>query len=368
MSALGFEIVARDPASGARAGLLHTAHGAIPTPAFAPVATQGAVKGLAPEALEALGVPLLMTNAYHLAVRPGGDVVAHLGGLHSISGWRGPIMTDSGGYQVFSLAARRKVDADGVSFRSHVDGALHRFTPESVMALHAQLGGDLVMPLDVCTGDPADRQVAERDVETTVRWAQRARSAEQRADQLLYGIVQGGTFDDLRTECARAIASLGFEAYAVGGVSVGEPKPAMARAVATVVRALPDAAPRHLLGVGEPDDIASGISMGIDTFDCVVPTRWARHGAAMIAGGRLNVRNAAFARDPAPLDPACGCPTCKRFSRGALRHLILAREILGLQLLTVHNVHFVHRLVTVAREAILRAADAEARRDEQEEQ
>ncbi len=352
MSAIRFQIVAHDATSAARAGELHTAHGVVFTPAFAPVATQGAVKAMAPADLAALGVEVLMSNAYHLAMRPGADTVAALGGLHALAAWPGPLMTDSGGYQVFSLANRRHVDENGVTFRSHVDGAVHRFTPESVMALQATLGADLIMPLDVCTGYPVDRATAEKELAVTLAWAGRSLAAHTRADQALYGIVQGSVFPDLRSEAARAVARLGFEAYAVGGVSVGEPKAAMLAALDATVPELPAGAPRHLLGVGNPEDLVAAVARGIDTFDCVMPTRVARNAGALTMGGRINLRNAEFARDTGPIEAGCECQACRTFSRGAVRHLVKAGEILGLHLLTVHNLHFTLGLLRQARLAL----------------
>lgn len=353
MSAVSFEVVCRDTESRARAGLLATPHGDIPTPAFAPVATQATVKSMPPTALEAMGVRLLMSNAYHLAMRPGVDVVRDLGGLHRLAGWDGPMMTDSGGYQVFSLTGLRDVDDDGVSFRSHVDGTLHRFTPERVIDVQEALGADLIMPLDVCTGYPATREQAELDVKRTADWAERALRAHGRHGQLLYGIVQGSVFDDLRVASADAVVRLGFRASAIGGVSVGESKDDMRAALDAVVPRLPDAAPRHLLGVGHPDDIVDAIARGMDTFDCVAPTRWARNGGAMTMSGRRNLRNARYARDEQPIEAGCPCLACARFSRGAIRHFVKSGEILGLQLLTMHNLSFVLHLTARARSAIL---------------
>lgn len=353
MPSLRFEILARDPASGARAGLLHTPHGVVPTPAFAPVGTQGAVKALSPADLTDLGVPVLMCNAYHLAMRPGAAQVQALGGLHRLSGWPGPLMTDSGGFQVFSLEGLRKVDDDGVTFRSHIDGDLHRFTPESVIAVQEQLGADLIMPLDLCTGYPAGRSAVEHDLDRTQRWLERALAARTRPDQALYGIVQGGTFADLRAAAARAVVGAGPDAYAIGGVSVGEPKAALMGAVVAALAELPEQAPRHLLGVGHPDDLVAGIAKGVDTFDCVMPTRIARNAGALTMAGRMNLRLAQYAGDTEPIDRGCECYACRHFSRGALRHFLKAGEILGIHLLTLHNLHFTLDLVRRARAAIL---------------
>lgn len=361
MPAFHFEIQARDPLSLARAGLLHTPHGAIPTPAFLPVGTQATVKGCPPEMLRQLGVAAVMSNAYHLALRPGAATVAALGGLHVLAGWDGPMMTDSGGFQVFSLAHRRKVDAGGVDFRSHLDGSLLRFTPESVMTLQADLGADLIMPLDVCSAGGANHESAAAEMRLTLAWAARARDAQRREDQLLYGIVQGAAHPDLRAESARATRALGFEAYAIGGLSVGESKASTLAALDAAVVELPDEAPRHLLGVGHPEDFVTGVLRGMDTFDCVMPTRVARTGGALTWDGRVNMRNAVHAQDPAPLDADCPCPTCRRFSRGAIRHFLKAGEMLGPMLLTVHNLHFMLRLIADLRQAILDGRLAELR-------
>lgn len=348
-----FEILARDPHSLARAGVLHTPHGPVPTPAFLPVGTQATVKGCTPTTLKRLGASIIMSNAYHLALRPGVETVQSLGGLHGLAGWDGPMMTDSGGFQVFSLAHLRTVDADGVSFRSHLDGSALRFTPESLMALQAGLGADLIMPLDVCSPGGAERSKAEADMRLTLAWAERAIAAQQRDDQLLYGIVQGAAHPDLRRESARATRALGFGAYAIGGLSVGESKDAMLGALDAAVVELPEAAPRHLLGVGHPEDFVSGVLRGMDSFDCVMPTRVARTGGALTWDGRLNMRNAVHAQDPAPLDADCDCPACRGFSRGAIRHFLKAGEMLGPMLLTAHNLRFMLRLMDDLRQAIL---------------
>jgi len=358
-----FEITDRDAGTRARAGVIHTAHGPLPTPAFAPVGTRGAVKALAPKDLLALGAGVIMSNAYHLAIRPGAETVAALGGLHRLAGWDGPMMTDSGGFQVFSLETKARVDDGGVTFRSHVDGSTHRFSPESVISLQEALGADLVMPLDVCTDYPVPRDVAEAEMRLTHAWAERARRAHTRADQALYGIVQGSVFDDLRAESARVIAGLGFPAFAIGGVSVGEPKAEMWAAVDAVIPHLPDAAPRHLLGVGYPEDLVEGVARGIDTFDCVMPTRIARNAGALTMDGRINLRNAIHARQPGPIAEDCGCYACRHFSRGALRHFTLAGEVLGLHLLTLHNLHFCLLLMRQIRAAIADGAFEVLRRE-----
>jgi queuine tRNA-ribosyltransferase len=363
MAPITFDIVARDPETYARAGVLRTTHGTIPTPAFAPVGTQGAVKAMSPRDLEEIGVTVVMANAYHLEMRPGSDVVSALGGLHGLSGWDGPLMADSGGFQVFSMAGRREIDSDGVTFRSHIDGAAHRFTPESVAELQESLGADLIMPLDVCTGFPVSRAQAAADARLTAEWARRALRSHSRDDQLLYGIVQGSVYGDLRAESAAMLADAGFRAFAVGGVSVGEPKAEMLCAIEASVPGLPEAAPRHLLGVGHPEDIVEAVARGMDTFDCVAPTRWARNAGAITMDGRINIRNAEHTSDVRPLQDGCMCYACRHFSRGAIRHLLKAGEILGLHLLTIHNLRFVLDLTARLRSAILDGTFASCRRD-----
>jgi queuine tRNA-ribosyltransferase len=353
MEAFRFEIAARDPGSRARAGTLHTLHGPVDTPAFAPVGTHGAVKSLTPRDLLEIGVEILMTNAYHLDARPGARTVRDLGGMHRFCGWDRPIMTDSGGFQVFSLSDRREVDDDGVTFRDPLDGQLRRSTPESVIQVQTDLGSDIIFPLDVCTPYPAHREQTIEDLERTHRWAERALKAFSGAGQALFGIVQGGTHPDLRSASATAIGRLGFSGFGIGGVSVGEPKGEMLNAVEIAVEALPESAPRHLLGVGYPEDFVAAVARGIDTFDCVMPTRIARNGAALTMKGRMNLRNAEFASDAGPIDPACECYACKTFTRGAIRHWLKSGEILPLQLLTMHNLHFMLTLARRTRAAIL---------------
>ncbi|MFQ5856105.1 MAG: tRNA guanosine(34) transglycosylase Tgt [Anaerolineae bacterium] len=349
-----FEIVARDPPSRARAGIIHTSHGDIPTPCFAPVGTQATVKALSPRDLREAGATLILANAYHLAMRPGAVLIAKMGGLHQFMGWDGPLLTDSGGYQVFSLADLRDIGDDGVRFRSHIDGTEHFFSPEHVIEIEEQLGADIIMPLDVCTAYGTDYEQTHREMELTHRWAERSRAAHSRPDQILYGIVQGGFFEDLRAESAEFITSLGFPGYAIGGLSVGESQTEMWTTLAATVSLLPDDRPRHLLGVGTVDDLIEGVAAGIDTFDCVYPTRLARNSGAMLRSGeRLNLRNTQFTEDPQPIDAACECYTCRQFSRAYIRHLIKANEILGLHLLTLHNVHTVIRLMGEVRTAIV---------------
>ncbi|HID87215.1 MAG TPA: tRNA guanosine(34) transglycosylase Tgt [Anaerolineae bacterium] len=348
-----FRILARCPHTRARAGVIRTPHGEIPTPVFAPVGTQGTVKTMAPRDLEELGASLILANTYHLYLRPGPETIAHLGGLHRFMGWSGPLMTDSGGFQVFSLEDLRAINEDGVRFRSHLDGSEHLLTPERVIEIQEALGADIIMPLDECTPYPSDHEHNRRALARTHRWAERCRAAQTRSDQALFGIVQGGIFADLRRESARFLASLDLPGYAIGGLSVGEPKALMHQMLEVTVPLLPEEKPCHLLGVGSPEDLFEGVARGVDIFDCVLPTRMARNGAVFTRKGRLNLRNAQYAEDPGPIEEGCGCYACQRFSRAYLRHLIKAREILGLHLTTLHNLHFTLSLMREIREAIL---------------
>ncbi|HEC33121.1 MAG TPA: tRNA guanosine(34) transglycosylase Tgt [Chloroflexi bacterium] len=339
-----FRLLATD--GRARAGLLATPHGDVPTPVFMPVGTQATVKAVSPRDLEELGATVVLSNTYHLYLRPGDGRIARLGGLHAFMAWSGPILTDSGGYQVFSLAQRRKVDADGVTFRSHIDGSEHRFTPEKVIAIQENLGADIITCLDECA-DPLDYEYNVQALARTHAWAERCRAAKTRPDQALFGIVQGGVFLDLREQSARFLTGLSFDGYAIGGLSVGETKEQMHAVLELLDSFLPADRPRYLMGVGTPGDLVECATRGVDMFDCVLPTRMARNGGALIRTGRLNLRNARFADDHAPIDPGCTCYTCTHFSRAYLRHLTLANEILGHYLLTLHNLHL---MLTVARE------------------
>ncbi len=350
---MSFEVTASDGA--ARAGILRTAHGEVPTPAFMPVGTKGTVKGVDPDELHALGARMILGNTYHLHFRPGDDVVAELGGLHAFMGWNGPILTDSGGFQVFSLRdTLLAVDDDGVTFRSVYDGSPERFTPEQAAAIQANLGSDVAMCLDVCrpAGVP-DRDLAEA-VRLTTAWARRQRDAPRAAGQLVFGITQGAAHPELRRRSIEQIVELGFDGFALGGLSVGEERPVLLDAVGWAAPLLPADRPRYFMGIGDPDGILDVIARGIDMFDCVLPTRTARTGSALTWEGRLNLRNARFARDPRPLDEECGCPACTRFSRAYLRHLVNQQELLGHRLLSVHNLRFLLDLTAGARAAIER--------------
>ena len=345
-----FSLLATD--GRARAGLLRTSHGEVPTPVFMPVGTRATVKAVSPRDLEGLGVGIVLANTYHLYLRPGDERIARLGGLHTFMGWDHPILTDSGGFQVFSLAGLRRIDADGVTFRSHIDGSEHRFTPEKAIGIQENLGADIIVCLDECapSGDYAYNVEA---LARTHAWAERCLAAKSRDDQALFGIVQGGVFAELRAQSARFLTALGFDGYAIGGLSVGETKEQMHAVLEVVDPLLPADLPRYLMGVGTPEDLVECVARGVDMFDCVLPTRMARNGGVLTRTGRLNIRNARFADDPAPLELGCSCYTCTHFSRAYLRHLTLAKEILGHHLLTLHNLHLMLTIAQEIREAVL---------------
>ncbi len=349
-AAFGFEVLAR--CGRARAGVLHTPHGDLLTPVFAPVGTQATVKAVTPAQLEEVGATLVLANTYHLYLRPGDAVVAEMGGLHTFMQWPRPMLTDSGGYQVFSLSAIRRVDDMGVTFKSHLDGSTHRLTPEDSIRIQQNLGADIVMALDECPA-PYNREVNQAAMRRTHAWAERCLGSHRRADQALFGIVQGGVFADLREESARFIGSLGFPGHAIGGLSVGETKPETYQMLEVVDRVLPEDRPRYLMGVGAPEDLVAGVARGVDIFDCVLPTRLARHHSAMTRGGRLNMLTAKFARDSSPIDAECGCYTCAHFSRAYVRHLIQSREILAATLLSIHNLTVLIDLMRDVRQSIL---------------
>jgi queuine tRNA-ribosyltransferase len=348
---LEFTLLGSDGGSRARVGRLTTPHGAVSTPCFAPVGTQGTVKALDPRDLRELGVELVLANAYHLHLRPGAQVVASLGGLHRFMGWDGPILTDSGGFQVFSLAERRKTDDDGVTFQSHIDGSEQVFTPEVAIEIQEALGADIIMCLDECT-EPTDRAHNEQALARTHAWAARCRAAQRRKDQALFGIVQGGIFADLRRQSAEYLTGLGFPGYAIGGLSVGETKEQMKAVLDITTRALPIDRLRYLMGVGSPEDLLEGVGQGIDLFDCVLPTRLARNGALFTRKGRINIRNARFEQDGTPVEDTCECSTCLHFSRAYLRHLFKAGELLGYRLASAHNLHFLLQLMREVRGSI----------------
>lgn len=350
--AIRFSLLEGGP-TGPRLGRLETRHGSFPTPVFMPVGTQATVKSVTPAELRQVGADIILSNTYHLYLRPGPEIIAAAGGLHGFMRWDGSLLTDSGGFQVFSLSALRELDDDGVTFRSHIDGSVHRFTPEKVIAVEEALGADIIMPLDDCPPHPAERSRIEAAVERTTRWLERAVAAKERDDQALFGIVQGGILADLRAESARAVTAMDLPGYAVGGLSVGETFEEMVSALAATVPLLPADRPRYLMGVGTPDYMVEAVAHGIDMFDCVMPTRMARNGTVFVPEGRLVLRNARYAGDLSPLDPDCDCLACAGgFSRAYLRHLIRAREVLGLRLTTIHNLRFMARFMEDLRASI----------------
>ena len=376
-----FEVGVTDKSTKARVGRLKTQHGTVETPAFMPVGTQGSVKAVSSRELHELKSQIVLGNTYHLFVRPGLDIIRHFGGLHQFMNWDGPILTDSGGYQIFSLAKLRKITEEGVHFQNHVDGTPAFVSPEIAMEIQATLGADIAMVLDECLPWPCQYEYAARSMELTARWARRCKEWQkvnaQRStpnvrrpsadsepmEQVLFGIVQGATFPDLRKESAMAAVEIGFDGYAIGGVSVGEPEGEMMRAVESSAPLLPDDKPRYAMGLGTPPQLLELIARGVDMFDCVLPTRLARNGTAFTATGTLNLKNAEFARDKNPIDSACACPACREYARGYIRHLIKAEEILGLRLITLHNLHFYLELMRQARIAIEGARFNEFRSD-----
>lgn len=352
MGSMHFEVTRAIPGLASRCGRLQTARGVVETPAFMPVGTLGAVKGIAPSELQALGFGLILNNAYHLYLRPGVSVVRELGGVHAFASWPGAILTDSGGFQVFSLAKIRKVSDEGVTFQSHLDGMLHHITPEQAIEIQAGLGADIIMAFDECVGLPAERADVEEAVERTAAWARRCQASHRREDQALFGIVQGGLEADLRRQAARDLVGLHFDGYALGGLSVGEDKPSMYRMLDVTVPELPLDKPRYLMGVGMPEDLVEGVARGVDLFDCVVPTRHGRTGWLFTHSGRVMIKQAQYARDPRPIDPDCRCSVCTTYSRAYLHHLFHAKEMLGLRLNTLHNLAYFASLMRAMREAI----------------
>src|SRR5512145_1822032 len=349
---VGFRIEARDPGSGARAGVVTTEHGEFRTPAFMPVGTAAAVKGMWPEQLRGIGYGCILSNTYHLYLRPGHELIRRLGGLHAFMGWDRSLLTDSGGYQVFSMRSLRTVSDEGVSFRSHVDGSLHFLSPELAVGIQEALGSDIRMALDECVAYPCDRREAAEAVRRTTAWAGRCLAGARREEGGMFGIVQGGMFPDLRRRSAEEIGALDFAGYAIGGVSVGEGKELQREAVAATAPLLPEDRPRYLMGVGTPEDILDAVSRGVDMFDCVMPTRNARNGMLFTSAGPLSIKQARNKDDDRPPDEACGCPTCRSFSRAYLRHLFLQKEMLAAMALTVHNLHYYARCMERIRRAI----------------
>ncbi len=354
---LRWEVLASD--GPARRGRLATPHGVVDTPAFMPVGTRATVRSLAPDDLQAAGAQLVLANTYHLLVRPGPELVRELGGLHRFMGWDGPILTDSGGFQVFSLAGIRRITEEGVEFRWPADGSTHFLSPERAIEVQQALGADIIHPLDECLVHGAGRAETERSLALTLRWARRSKAAHAgaaAARQALFGIVQGGAYPDLRGRAVDETVALGFDGYAIGGLAVGEPKGLMYELVALVAGRLPADRPRYLMGVGKPEDLVEAVARGVDLFDCVLPTRNARNGQCFTADGPVTIKNARYARDGGPLDPDCTCYTCRRFSRAYLRHLFVSEELLAYRLLSLHNVHFFLGLMAAMRRAIAEGA------------
>ncbi len=347
-----FSVKCRCAKTEARTGMIETAHGQIQTPAFMPVGTQGTVKAVTTGELEEMGTGLILSNCYHLFLRPGVEIVARHGGLHRFMNWKGAILTDSGGFQIFSLGGLRKLDDEGVAFTSHIDGSKHFLTPERVIRLQNMLGADIAMVLDQCPPYPAEYEEVEEAVERSSKWAKRCLQAHLRSDQALFAIVQGGVYEDLRRRSAKELAGMDFPGYAVGGLSVGEPKNLMYGALDCTVPELPAGKVRYLMGVGSPDALLEAVKRGIDIFDCVLPTRIARNGRVMTAQGYLPIRNSVYSSDQSPLDHECSCPVCKNYTRAYIRHLINAGEILGLRLTTYHNLYYLDRLMRKIREAV----------------
>jgi len=360
-NAFTFELIACDERTGARAGLLHTPHGVIETPIFMPVGTRATVKTLTQRDLEELNARIILGNAYHLYLRPGHELIDRAGGLHGFMNWQRPILTDSGGYQVFSLGELNKIGEEGVRFQSHLDGSYHLFSPEKVMEIERGLGADIIMVFDECTPFPCTRQYAEDSMEMTLRWADRclqrheqlAAERSQRPPQALFGIVQGSIYPDLRARCARRLVELDLPGYAIGGLAVGEPRVDMFGTIEETLPHLPADKPRYLMGVGLPNDLVDAVTAGIDMFDCVIPTRNARNGTLFTAEGRLRIKNAKHAEEFSPVDPNCTCRTCRHYTRAYLRHLFQTDEILGLHLATYHNIHFYLQLMRDMRQAII---------------
>ncbi len=347
-----YDIVAEDPATHARAGVLHTPHGDVPTPIFMPVGTKGTVKGVLVPQLKELGAKIVLANTYHLAMRPGADLVAEMGGLHGFTRWDGPILTDSGGFQVFSLAKMRRITEEGCRFNSHLDGHEFFLGPRESMEMQRVIGSDIAMVFDECLPYPCPRDRAAKSVEQTLRWAKTSKDQPHADGQLVFGIVQGGVYDDLRRRCAEELVRIGFDGYAIGGVSVGEPEECMYQAVEASVPYLPKDAPRYVMGLGVMHQMAECVARGVDMFDCVIPTRIARHGTAITRRGNVAIKAAKWIFDQGPVEEGCDCYCCRNFSRSYVRHLLACDEILGLRLLTIHNVHALNRFMEDMRAAI----------------
>ena len=351
--AITYELIKQCPHTGARAGRIHTPHGSIDTPIFMPVGTQASVKTLAPEELKEMGAGIILSNNYHLFLRPGSKLVKEAGGLHKFMNWDRAILTDSGGFQVFSLGDLRKISEEGVTFRSHIDGSKKFLSPEIATQSQMDLGADIIMAFDECVPYPADFKYTRESMELTLRWAQRCKDTMTNPNQGLFGIVQGGMYKDLRIECANRLVDMDFPGYAVGGLSVGEPKELMYEMLDITLEHLPQNKARYLMGVGTPDCLVEGVMRGIDMFDCVYPTRVARNGTAMTWNGRLVIKNAQYEHDFHPIDEHCNCYTCRNYSRAYIRHLVRVNEIFGLRLLTIHNLHFLIDFMRQMRQSIM---------------
>jgi queuine tRNA-ribosyltransferase len=358
-----FELLKKSPQSGARLGILHTERGDIHTPVFMPVGTQATVKTMTPQEVEELGAEIILSNTYHLYLRPGPEIIREAGGLHKFMNWQRPILTDSGGFQVFSLSSLRKITDDGVHFRSHLDGSQHFIGPEESMKIQAALGSDIAMAFDECSPYPCSYEEALEGLERTTRWAERSLKAPHAPSQVVFGIVQGSVYPELRARSARQITGLDFPGYAIGGLSVGEPKAIMYEILEYTTALLPENKPRYLMGVGSADCLWDGVARGIDMFDCVLPTRVARNGTAFTSQGKVVVRNARYARDFSPLELGCDCYTCRNFTRAYLRHLFHAGEMLGPRLLTIHNLHFTLGVMEKIRQSIKDDCFQEAKED-----
>ncbi|MCI7403893.1 tRNA guanosine(34) transglycosylase Tgt [Pyramidobacter sp.] len=358
-----YRLIAQDPETGARAGEFVTPHGVIPTPVFMPVGTQATVKAMSPDELKRIGAKIILSNTYHLFLRPGPDLIAKAGGLHGFMNWDRPILTDSGGFQVFSLAGINKIMDDGVEFQSHLDGTRYLMTPELATQVQEKLGADIAMCFDQCVKLPCSREQAQAAVQRTLRWAARCKAAHTRAGQAQFGIVQGALFDDLRAACADELARMDFPGYAIGGLSVGESHAEMYRCLDALMPRLPERKPRYLMGVGHPANLIEGIARGVDMFDCVLPTRNGRTGTVFTHEGKMNVKNRRYAEDFSPIDPECDCYACRNFTRAYVRHLYRAGEILAVRLLSWHNIHFLVRLVAGARQAIVEGRFGAYRRE-----
>ncbi len=363
MSAIDFRIIKRDGSSRARLGTMMTPHGNITTPIFMPVGTQATVKAMTPEELVEVGAQIILANTYHLYIRPGHDLVKRLGGLHKFMNWRGPILTDSGGFQVFSLGELRKIKEEGVTFQSHIDGSYHFISPEISIAIQEALGADIIMCFDDCPPYPSDRGHVLASMEMTSRWARRCKEAKNRNDQALFGIVQGGMYPDLRERSIHDLCEAGFDGYALGGLSVGEENAVMYEIMDSCSPHLPEGSPRYVMGIGTPEDLIEAIHFGYDMFDCVMPTRNARNGMLFTSFGSINIRNACHSEDPSPIDPECSCHVCANYSRAYLRHIFRAGEILASRLNTYHNLHFYLSLLEGARKAIAEDRFTEYRKE-----